>query len=314
LVVLRRAFLSVSLAFAATPALGRTPPDKLAFYFRAEPRTTIAYRVTEGESWPGGTEARPSLRWHHTVTLALGEPNAETWPATLTISDVRVESGQPSLFVTLARIAEGSPIPVQLDRRGGFVQEVASWPSVKAELKRALAARASRDEALLVPEILDRLDAEKGAGAVGRVLALISGGYAMSFRPDGSPFTMKDWQGGSAYILPGGRTLTSRLAGHDRAKGLAAVDWSIATDPVAAARHLGPELRSIFASGSGPDFARARSELDKALASGVIALEESGQVVYEMRRRIITRYGSKLVIGVGSFRKERGIFAEARSP
>jgi hypothetical protein len=249
------------------------------------------------------------------LALALGKPDGETWTATLTISDVTVQEGQgSSVYLTLARIAEGRPVAVRLNRSYGFVEEIVDWPSVKAELKRVLAIRIPADAERLVPEILDRLDATKGSGAVGRALTLISGGYAMSFRPDGSPVTVQDWQGGSAYILPAGRTLTGRLAGFDRAKGLAAVNWSIATDPIAAARHLGPEFRSLLARGSDADVAKARGELDKALATGAVKLEESGQVAYEMRRRIITRYGSRLEIAVGPFRKEGGFFAEVISP
>ena len=312
MMVSRRVFL-VGPVFAAVPALGQTP-DKLAFFFRPDPGSTIAYDVTEGETWSGGTSARSHVRWRHTLTLVLGEPDGDIWPATLTISDVRIEEGEGSpLRLTLQRIAAGRPMAVRLDRRGGFVEEVVEWPTVKAELKRTLRSRVSADDALLVPDILDRQDAIQGSGAIGSTLALISGGYAMGFRPDGSPVTVENWQGGSAYVLPSGRTLTSHLAGHDRATGVAAVDWSIATDPAVAARHLGPEFRSLLASGSGRDVATARSELDKALAGGTVTLEESGQVAYEMRRRFITRYGSKLKIQVGPFRKERGIFAQAVS-
>lgn len=82
-------------------------------------------------------------------------------------------------------------------------------------------------DALLVPEILDRSNATQGSGVIGRALALISGGYAMGFRPDGSPVTVQNWMGGSAYILPAGRTLSSHFAGQDRAKGLIGVSWSI---------------------------------------------------------------------------------------
>ncbi|MGE4077265.1 MAG: hypothetical protein AB7F22_17040 [Reyranella sp.] len=315
MMVRRRLLLVVPLLcplLGVMPALGQPTDTRLAFYFRPEPRSTIAYDVTEGEKSWGGAKLRSYLKWRHTLTLALGEPDGEVWPATLTISDIRIEEGEgSSLFLTLARIAEGRPRAVRLDRRGGFVQEVVDWPNVKAELKRALSTRISADEALLMPDVLDRLDVVRGANAFGPTLSLISGGYAMGMRPDGAPVTSENWQGGSAYVLPAGRTLTSRLAGYDRTSGIAAVDWSIATDPAVAARHLGPEFRSLLAGGSGPDVARARSELEKALAGGAVALEENGQVAYEMRRRFITRYGSRLKIEVGPFRKERGIFAKA---
>ncbi len=317
--IVRRVFLTAGLALAVAPAFGQAPdkpPDqRLAFFFRPEPGSTFAYQVSEAGKSSGGTDGSVYRRWRYTLTVALGEPDGETWPATLTISDVTVQDGKDfPLYLTVARIAEGLPVAVRLDRRGGFMQGVVDWPTVKAKLKRALADRVPREDALLVPEILDRTDATQGSGVIGRALALISGGYAMGFRADGSPVTVQNWQGGSAYILPAGRTLSSHFAGHDRAKGLIAVDWSIATDPVAAARHIGPEIRSLLSAGSGRDVAKARGELDKALASGGVTLKESGQVVYSRQRRIISRYASTLEVEVGPFRKERAVLAELISP
>jgi hypothetical protein len=313
-IVIRRVFLAAGLALGVAPALAQAPDKPLAFFFRPDSGSTIAYQVTEAETSSGGTDGRLYRRWRYTLTLALGEPDGEMWPATLTISDVTVQDGKDfPLYLIVARIAEGLPVAVRLDRRGGFVHEVVDWPTVKAKLKRALADRIPREDALHVPEILDRSDATHGSGVIGRALTLISGGYAMGFRPDSSPVTVQNWMGGSAYILPAGRTLTSHFAGHDPAKGLIAVDWSIATDPATAARHIGPEIRSLLPGSSGRDVARARGELEKALAGGV-TLKESGQVIYARQRRIISSYGSTLEIEVGPFRKERGILAELISP
>jgi hypothetical protein len=316
--VSRRVFLAAGFGLGAMPAFGQAPDNLLAFFFRPDPGSTMAYQVTEAEALSGGSDSRPSRRWRYTLTVALREPDGDTWPATVTISDVTVEDGKTSspytyLYLTLARIAEGLPVAVRLDRRGGFVQDVVDWPTVKAKLKRALADRIPREEALLVSEILDRLDATQGSGVIGRVPTLISGGYAMGFRSDGSAMTYQDWVGGSAYIWPTGRTLSTHFTGQDRAKGLLAVDWSIATDPAAAARHLGPELRSLLAGSSSPDVASARSELDKALAGGV-TFKEHGQVIYSRSRRIVSTYSSTVEIEMGRFRKERAIVAELISP
>jgi hypothetical protein len=266
--------------------------------------------VTEAER-QSGPPASSYLRWRHTLTLALGQPTETDYPATLTISGVAVEDGKgSSLHLDLARLAEGRSFAVRLDRRSGFVERVADWPSVKAELKGLLPTRLSARDAVLVPEILDRLDAVQGSTAIGRPLHLISGGYMMLFKPDGSPMTIPDWPGGAAYILPAGRTLTSKLGLHNPATGMFGLEWSLATDGAAAARHLGPEFRSLLAQGSGPDVRKARLELDKALGDGTILMEEGGRVMYENRRRVVVRYGSKLNLGVGPFRTERGVFAE----
>jgi hypothetical protein len=309
----RRMFLGAGLGFGAAPAFGQAPPPDrpLAFFFRPDPGSTIAYQVTEAEALSGATEGRVYRRWRYTLTLVLGEPAGEIWPATLTISDVTVQDGKDfPLYLILVRIAEGLPVAVRLDRRGGFVHEVVDWPAVKAKLKRALADRIPSEDAQLVSEILDRSDATHGSGVIGRVLTLISGGYAMGFRPDGASNTVQNWSGGSAYIWPAGRTLTAKFAGQDRAKGLLAVDWSIATDPGVARRHLAPEMRSLLAGNSSRDAARAHGELDKALAGGGVALKEHGQVIYSRSRRIISGYSSTLEIEMGPFRKERAVIAE----
>lgn len=316
-IVIRRVLLAAGLTLGVAPAFGQAPdkpPDKpLNFVFRPDPGSTIAYQVSEAEKSSGGTGER-HRRWRYTLTVALGEPDGETWPATLTISDVTIQDGKDfPLHLIVARIAEGLPVAVRLDRRGGFVQDVVDWPGVKAKLKRALADRVPREDALLVPQILDWSDTTQGAGVIGRALNLISGGYAMGFRADGSPVTVESWMGGSVYILPAGRTLTSRFAGQDRAKGLIAVDWSIATDRAVAARHIAPEIRSLLPGGSGRDVASARGELERALASGV-ALKESGQVIYARQRWIISGYSSALEIEVGPFRKERAFLAKLASP
>jgi hypothetical protein len=290
----RRALLAGGCALAAAaPALAQSMDTRLRFFFQPAPGSTLRYEVTEAERLSGGTPASSYLRWRHRVTLTLGEPQDAFWPATLTISGVTVEEGHgSSLHLTLARIAEGRPIPVRLDRRFGFVDGVVDWPAVKDELKQALRTRVSAEDALMVPSVLDQLDAVQGSTAVGRPLHLISGGYAMPFRPDGAPVTIEDWQGGSSYILPSGRRLTSTLGLYDREKGLIGVDWSLATDAALAARHLGPTFRATIASGSGPDVARARRELDTALAGGLVELKEQGQVAYERQRRVITRYAT----------------------
>jgi hypothetical protein len=316
-IVIRRAFLAVGLAFGlalgVVPALGQAPDKPLAVPFRPDSGSTIAYQVTEAEA-SSGPQGPLYQRWHYTLTLALGEPEGERWPAMLTISDVTVQDGKDfPLHLILARIAEGLPVAVRLDRRGGFVHEVVEWPAVKAKLKRALADRIPREDGPHVQEVLDRSDATQGSGVIGRALTLISGGYAMGIRPDGAPVTSQNWMGGSAYILPAGRTLTSHFAGYDQAKGLVAVDWSIATDPAVAARHLGPELLSLLPDGSGRDVARARGELERALAGGV-TLKESGQVIHSRQRRIVASYTSTLEIEMGPFRKERGILAELIPP
>lgn len=313
----RRVFLAASLSFGAAPAFAQAPPPNtpLAFFFRPDPKSTIAYQVTEAEALSGGgTDGRVYRRWRYTVTMVLGEPDGEMWPATVTISDVTVQDGKDfPLYLILARIAEGLPVAVRLDRRGGFVHDVVDWPAVKAKLKRALSDRIPREDAPLVSTILDRSDATQGSGPIGRVLTLISGGYAMSFRADGAPTTAQNWMGGSAYIWPTGRTLSSKFGGQDRAKGLIAVDWSIATDPAVAKRHLAPEIGSLLTDSSRRDIAKARAELDKALASGV-TLKEHGQVVYSRSRRIISGYSSTLEIEAGPFRKERAVWAELVQP
>jgi hypothetical protein len=313
----RRVFLASGLSFGAAPAFGQAPPPDtpLAFFFRPDPKSTIAYQVTEAEALSGGgADGRVHRRWHYTLTMTLGEPDGEMWPATVTISDVTVQDGKDfPLYLILVRIAEGLPVAVRLDRRGGFVHDVVDWPAVKARLKRALSDRLPREDATLVPAILDRSDATQGSGAIGRALTLISGGYAMRFRPDGAPTTVQNWMGGSAYIWPAGRTLSSKFAGQDRAKGLLAVDWSIATDADIAKRHLAPEIGSLLTDSSSRDIAKARAELDKALASGV-TLKEHGQVVYSRSRRIISGYSSTLEIEVGPFRKERAFRAELIQP
>ena len=312
-VVNRRMVIGAGLGLGVAPAFGQAPPPDrlLAFSFRPDPGSTIAYQVTEAEALSGSTEGHVYRRWRYTLTLVLGELDGETWPATLTISDVTVQDGKDfPLYLMLVRIAEGLPVAVQLDRRGGFVHQVVDWPAAKAKLKHALADRMPREDAQLVPEILDRLDATQGSGAIGRVLTLISGGYAMAFHPDGAPDTVPNWSGGSAYIWPAGRTLTAKFSGLDRAKGLFAVDWSIATDPAVAKRHLAPEMQSLLAGNSSQGVARARGELDKALASGGVALKEHGQVIYSRSRRIISGYSSTLEIEVGQFRKERAVVAD----
>ncbi|MGD9880694.1 MAG: hypothetical protein AB7F22_27190 [Reyranella sp.] len=139
------------------------------------------------------------------------------------------------------------------------MQEVVGWPTVKAELKRALSTRISAAEALLVPDILDRLDAVQGTNAFGRTLSLISGGYALAMRPDGTPVTSENWQGGSAYVLPAGRTLTSRLAGYDRASGIAAADGSTATDL--------PSPRAFSGRSSGRSSPAARAGMSQGPAA-----------------------------------------------
>lgn len=310
-IINRRVLLGAGLGLGVMPAFGQAPgPDtQLAFFFRPDPKSTIAYQLTEAEASSGGPEGRLYRRWRYTLTVALGEPAGDMWPATITISNVTVQDGKDfPLYLILARIAEGLPVAVRLDRRGGFVHEVVDWPAVKAKLKRALAERIPREDAALVPEILDRSDATRGSGVVGRALTLISGGYSMGFRPDGVPVTVQNWSGGSAYIWPAGRTLSSKFAGQDRDKGLLAVDFTIATDPAVAKRHLAPDIQSLLA-GSGRDVAKARGELDKALVSGV-TLKEHGQVIYSRSRKIVSGYSSTLEIEVGPFRKERAIIAD----
>jgi hypothetical protein len=39
-------------------------------------------------------------------------------------------------------------------------------------------------------------------------------------------------------------------------------------------------------------------------------MEEGGRVMYAKSRRVVVRYGSKLTLGVGPFRTDRGVFAE----
>jgi hypothetical protein len=314
--VIRRALLGAGLGLGVAPAFGQAPgPDtQIVFVFRPDPRSTIAYQVVEAEQSSGGPEGRLYRRWRYTLTVALGEPASEMWPAKIMISDVTIQDGKDfPVYLIMARIAEGLPVAVRLDRRSGFVHDVVDWPTIKARLKRAPADRLPPEDAPLVSQILDRSDATQGSGAIGRVLTSISGGYAMGFRPDGAPVTAQNWMGGSAYIWPAGRTLTSKYAGQDQAKGLLAVDWSIATDPAVAKRHLAPEMQSLFPGGSSRDVAKARGELDKALASGV-TLKEHGQVIYSRSRRILWSYTSTVEVEMGPFRKERAIIAELMPP
>lgn len=316
-IVTRRVLLAAGLSLGPGSAFGQASPDKrFSFYFRPEPRSTIAYQVTERELLSGGRGKHSERRWHYSLTVVLGQPSGDMWPATVTVSDVSVlndKDSYPYLYLTLVQIAEGLPIAVRLDRFG-FVDEVVDWPTVRTKLKRALADRVPREDALLVPEILDRADAAQGSGMIGRMLTLIGGGYTVTFRMDGSSLAVPNWVGGSAYVWPSGRTMTTEYRGQDAAKGLMAVQWSIATDPAVAARHLGPELRSFLSGRSGQDVATARDEIDKALASGGVTLKENGEVLYSRSRRIISTYASMLEIELGRFRKEREVLAELISP
>ena len=300
-------FLALLFAAALSAPVSAQDVHPLRIPFNPAPATSFAYRITETAniSWNGAVQ--PADSWSHKFEIIFGGRTLGGMSATIAISDVTGEAD--SLRYLLAKAAEGEKFKVIVDT-GGFVREIADWPGFKAQLSARVAEIANPATAKRTAALLDRLDPIRGSVILGRTLLLVSSAYPAVFASDKSRGTLKNWQGGSAYIIPG-RTITTQLVDVDGEKAVIRVAWSLATDTLQAARLIGPEFISMIAPATSKrGGAEAMAEIRKALAEGRLSLAENAEGSFDLRSGLARSFRHEIAITVRGYRSNQTVTME----
>ena len=300
---MRLNFVLSALVLTLAPAVAAAADaTDLAFPFAAASGETLAWQVSESETATLGARHEETVRWSEKLTLAVGAALADGFEAKLTVSGVVAEAGTPAtLHYVLARALAERPLDVVVDR-GGFVREVRDWPAVRTALEAALPALTDAVTARSLAAVLDKLDAARAGAVVARPLLLASGAYALAFRSDGTVAFHPDWQGGSAYVFPG-RQAASRIVGRKDSEVFA--QYSLSTDPMIAAGHVGNELLAVLNAAAGGQTALADSaRTDSALiGTDGVNLGEQAAFSFDAAIRRITQFKHRVSVGVGDFQR-----------
>jgi hypothetical protein len=281
----------------------------VGFRFAPASGQTMSWLATESESASFGGKHAESVRWSEKLTLTFGRELPDGFEAKLTVSSVTPEVGTPdTLHYTLARAVADRPIDVIVDATG-YVREVRNWGGVQADMVAALAGLGDAASAKLFGTLLGSLDAARAGAAVARPLLLQSAAYGLAFKSDGSTAEYPDWRGGSAYIFPG-RKIATRLIGKKDA--LLFAEWSLTTDPKAAAEHVGGEVLSLLNAASQGDasLAEASRTASVLLATGGLDLGEEAGLVFDASVRRITRFQHRVRLNVGDFHKQQEVVVD----